>query len=63
MAKKKQNKPASSAQTAQTQENVENLWSDFSEQMEKKLKGLFESGTAEYQEINAVFDEAVYAFN
>ena len=57
MPKKRQDKPSSGTQAAQTKENVENLWSEFSEQMEDKLKEIFETGTAESQEIYKCWTE------
>jgi len=57
MAKKEQDKQASDTQTGRSKENVENLWSDFSEQMENKLKELFESGRAEHLEIYKCWTE------
>jgi len=57
MAKKRQNKQVIGTKTNHSEENVENLWPDFSEQMENKLKELFESSTTEYQEIYKCWTE------
>lgn len=51
MAKRNQSDDDNSTNTDKSLENVTNLWSDFSEQMEEKLRDLFESSASEYRDI------------
>ncbi|WP_455392914.1 poly(R)-hydroxyalkanoic acid synthase subunit PhaE [[Eubacterium] cellulosolvens] len=51
MAKKRNYNESNDSSTKESFEKVSNLWSDFSAQMEDKLKDLFESSASEYREI------------